>query len=106
MMVTHNGDSLDDHLGQSLEEMYLETAPAYINDLLCSPGICFHVACWRLVWMEGACLHMPRHICHMGKILLEDIMLIHDRFVCNICAEPLVPAAIVPLYSKGRFPVT
>jgi hypothetical protein len=108
MMVTpNNGESIHDDTSSTelimLESMFEAPAPPYINDLLCEYDKCSHVACWKVIWDDGACVCLPAEVCSLGKILIEDAMEKLDQLVCSNCRLALVPAIIVPLYSKGRF---
>lgn len=108
MMVTPgNGEHTHDDTSSAellmLEEMYNRASPSYIKDLICEPERCENVAMWKVVWDADVCVCMPDTVCDLGKILIEEAMEILDRLRCNNCGAPIVPALILPLYSKGRF---
>jgi len=92
--ISHNGS--DDVVSQLNALFDLEATPNRYSHS-CGTQYCSNIACWRVVWMEGACEHMPTEVCALGKIILDDAMQRWDDLNCTNCAAAIVPATLVPM---------
>lgn len=104
MFVTSDsGESLDggSYSVGVLETMLSQQLPFAVHTTLCEQDLCTNVACWQVIWEPGACDCMPRHVCHLGRLLIEEAMEQLDTLECNTCGASLVPAILAPMRSKN-----
>ena len=84
-----------------------DTSVEYLNTMfnLCAANTekdcdlpqCPSVACWQVLWDEGACTHVPTHVCVAGKNLIEEAVATFFDHECDTCGSPMVPAAFLRL---------